>query len=174
MACIFTQNVTLPQVFFKHFACKNQLPGLSLSGALVENGLKGNYSECEYAFSIYPAGIYLLKVNNRNTRTRCEICSKLTIKILWTYFIPCSSVSIFNFEHVIAGWVCPWNCNMAVMFELLKNHTTYCISEKCIIHRNCKSVKGIISSFKLRIKAQKSNGIHFGHGPYAYTKYVFR
>ena len=63
---------------------------------------------------------------------------------------------------------------MAVMLELLKNHTTYCISEKCIIHRNCKSVKGIISSFKLGIKAQKSNGIHFGHGPYAYTKYVFR
>ena len=28
-----------------------------------------------------PAGIYLLKVNNRNTRTRCVICSKLTIKI---------------------------------------------------------------------------------------------
>ena len=27
-----------------------------------------------------PGGIYLLKVNNRNTRTRCEICSKLTIK----------------------------------------------------------------------------------------------
>ena len=28
----------------------------------------------------YPVDIYLLKVNNRNTRTRCEICSKLTIK----------------------------------------------------------------------------------------------
>ena len=27
-----------------------------------------------------PVGIYLLKVKNRNTRTRCEICSKLTIK----------------------------------------------------------------------------------------------
>ena len=27
-----------------------------------------------------PVGIYLLKVNNRNTRTRCEIFSKLTIK----------------------------------------------------------------------------------------------
>ena len=25
-----------------------------------------------------PVGIYLLKVNNRNTRTRCEICSKLS------------------------------------------------------------------------------------------------
>ena len=29
---------------------------------------------------MYPVGIYLLKVNNRNTWTRCEICSKLTIK----------------------------------------------------------------------------------------------
>ena len=28
----------------------------------------------------YPAGIYLLKVNNKNTRIRCEICSKLIIK----------------------------------------------------------------------------------------------
>ena len=28
----------------------------------------------------YPAAIYLLKVNTRNTRTRCEMCSKLTIK----------------------------------------------------------------------------------------------
>ena len=27
-----------------------------------------------------PAGIYLLKVNNRNTETRCEICLKLIIK----------------------------------------------------------------------------------------------
>ena len=24
---------------------------------------------------------------------------------LWTYFTPCYSVSIVNFEHVIAGWV---------------------------------------------------------------------
>ena len=30
---------------------------------------------------LYPTGNYMFKVNNRNTRTRCEICSKLTIKI---------------------------------------------------------------------------------------------
>ena len=29
---------------------------------------------------LLPAAIYLLKVNNRNTRTRCEIYSKLTVK----------------------------------------------------------------------------------------------
>ena len=30
--------------------------------------------------TVYPAGNYMFKVNNRNTKTRCEICSKLTIK----------------------------------------------------------------------------------------------
>ena len=29
-----------------------------------------------------PTDIYLLKVNSRNTRTRCEICSKLIVKTL--------------------------------------------------------------------------------------------
>ena len=33
-----------------------------------------------FPFLLYPVGIYLLKVNTRNTRTMCEICSKLTIK----------------------------------------------------------------------------------------------
>ena len=33
-----------------------------------------------------PAGIYLFKVNNRSTRIRCEICSKLTIKTYWVGF----------------------------------------------------------------------------------------
>ena len=28
-----------------------------------------------------PAGIYLRNVNNKTTRKRCEICSKLTIRI---------------------------------------------------------------------------------------------
>ena len=30
----------LPQVFFKHFASKNQLPGFYISETLVENGLR--------------------------------------------------------------------------------------------------------------------------------------
>ena len=51
------------------------------------------------------AGIYLLKVNNKNTRTRCETCSKLTIKILEPCHWCRSSFFIVNFEHVIVGWV---------------------------------------------------------------------
>ena len=48
------------------------------------------------------AGIYLHKVSNRNTRTWCLFCE------LWTYFTPYSSVSIVNFEHIIAGWYWYW------------------------------------------------------------------
>ena len=47
MTCIFTQNVTLPQVFFRHFASKNQLPGFCISGALVENGLTSKMGQIE-------------------------------------------------------------------------------------------------------------------------------
>ena len=47
-----------------------------------------------------PAGIYLLKVNIRNIRTRCEICSKLTIKTPEQRQRCRSGVLIDNFEHV--------------------------------------------------------------------------
>ena len=58
--------------------------------------------------------IYIfVQIINRSTRTRCEICSKLTIKRRSGVFIVnfehishlCSSVSVVNFEHVIAGWI---------------------------------------------------------------------
>ena len=42
------------------------------------------------------AVFYLLKVNNTNIWTRCEICSKLTIKTPWCR----SGVFIVNFEHI--------------------------------------------------------------------------
>ena len=47
---------------------------------------------------VFPVDIYLLKVNNRNTRTRCEICSKLTIKTP-------ERRSIAHFEKVNTDWV---------------------------------------------------------------------
>ena len=46
------------------------------------------------------AGIYLLKNNNRNTRTRCEICSKFTIKTPGRRQWRRSAVFIANFEHI--------------------------------------------------------------------------
>ena len=43
-----------------------------------------------------PAGKYMLKFNNRNTRSRCKICSKLTIKMSSRR----SEVFVVNFEHI--------------------------------------------------------------------------
>ena len=47
-----------------------------------------------------PAGNYMFKVNNGNTRTRCEICSKLTIKTPERRQWRRSGVFIVNFEHI--------------------------------------------------------------------------
>ena len=49
---------------------------------------------------MYPLGIYLLKVIIRSTRTRCEICSKLTIKRPERHHWRRSGVFIINFEHI--------------------------------------------------------------------------
>ena len=46
----------------------------------VYNIFKMQYNLISLKLIKIPAGIYLLKVNNRNIRTSCGICSKLTIK----------------------------------------------------------------------------------------------
>ena len=60
----------------------------------------GKQLVCISANLCNPAGIYLLKVSNRNTGTRCGICSQLTIKTpkrhQWRRF----GVFIITFEHI--------------------------------------------------------------------------
>ena len=48
----------------------------------------------------HPPNIYLLKVNNRNTKKSCEICSKLTIKTPEGHQRRLSGVFIVSFEHI--------------------------------------------------------------------------
>ena len=79
----------------------------------------------------YPTGIYLLKVNNRNNRRRCEICLKLTIIVNFELFTPCFGVSIVNFEDVIAGWGGTKN-NTSVLAKSPK-HTARYVNEKLLI-----------------------------------------
>ena len=76
-----------------YFICRNsmffQLVHVNLS---TSSQSRKNY--------IIPTGIYLLKVNNRNIRTRCEICSKLTIKTPERRHWRLSGVFIVNFKHI--------------------------------------------------------------------------
>ena len=73
---------------------------------------------------ILPVGNYMFKVNNKNTRARCVICSKLTIKTwclyckLWTYFTPVSSVSVGNFEQINVDWVYTYGTPLKGLFKV--------------------------------------------------------
>ena len=60
---------------------------------------KRNWTETWRKEKLQPAGIYMLKVNNKNIRTRCEICSELTIKKPERCQWSCSGVFILNFEQ---------------------------------------------------------------------------
>ena len=51
------------------------------------------------SFTSYPAFTCSMLIN-KDTRTGGDLYSRLT---MLTYFTPCSSVSIVNFEHAIAG-----------------------------------------------------------------------
>ena len=53
-----------------------------------------------------PAGNCMLKVNNKNTRTKCEICSNLTIKTPKRRHWRRSKVFIVNFEDIPTLFYC--------------------------------------------------------------------
>ena len=92
----------------------------------------GHATLCQH-WDNYPAGNYMFKADNRNTRISCEICSKLTIKktewhqwccsgafiVNLTCFTPCTSVSIVNIKLINAGWV--ESCSFSVE-KMLQSH----------------------------------------------------
>ena len=53
---------------------------LILSGEIKRIKMEVEELVFDFTEDLESVGIYLLKLNNRNTITRCEICSKLTIK----------------------------------------------------------------------------------------------
>ena len=60
------------------------------------NYIKFSFCSCHPC----PAGTCTFKVNNRNTRTRCEICLKLIIKKAERRQWHRSDIFIVNFEHI--------------------------------------------------------------------------
>ena len=69
-------------------------------GAFLEKQETAKKLEHICLTSSYAADNFLLKVNSRNTRARCEICSKLTIKIPERRQWRCFVVFTANFEHI--------------------------------------------------------------------------
>ena len=73
-------------------------------------------------YKTYPVNIYLLKVSNRNTRKRCEIWSKLTIKTPERRHSRRSGVSFVNFEHIFTSF----SSVSIVDFEQVNVSRIYC------------------------------------------------
>ena len=73
--------------------------------------------------SMIPAGIYSLKVNNRNNRTGCEICSKLTVKTPERQYWHRSGVFV-NFKHishlVLVFLLLTWNMQLLTGVKLFR------------------------------------------------------
>ena len=105
---------SIPIIFQWTFWIMFNFPSKNVKNIFEKNNIifAGKYRNCynhhyyiERAFSAKdnPVGNYMLKVNNRNTSTRCETCSKLTVKTPerrhWQ-----SSVSFVNFEQVNTYW----------------------------------------------------------------------
>ena len=98
----------LPKCKLPNFPTKMQCWQHFLKSSFFQFILLGFIRTIDYN----PTGIYLFKVNNRNTRTMCEICSKLTIKTpewQWLHIIDQNDI-IVNLEKI---------SNIVLMFSLL-------------------------------------------------------
>ena len=88
---------------------------LSLQDRYVNSNISWKSGQMVHV-NAFPCGIYLLKVNNRNTRTRCEISSKLTIKTPEQRQWRRSGVFIVNFTHI---------SHLILMFQMLTSNASW-------------------------------------------------
>ena len=125
------------------------------------DSLKTGFSLNKRNLSI-PADIYLLKVNYRNTRTRCEICSNLTIKTLerrhWGF-----GVFIVNSEHI---------SDLILVFPLLTSN----IQLSAEISRFDKTLAPYHVNFKMLESLIKNGGksenFHFWQEGFSFAAFI--
>ena len=100
---------------------------------------------------LFPRPHLPVKANNRNI----EVNNKNDIALVsWTYFTPCSSVSIAIYKHVIAGWV---NTNFNVGTDVTSDQDARVI-EISLDNRNSELpnvyFRGMSRELQLKLQAQ--------------------
>ena len=102
--------MSLKKNFYK--ATSNPLAG-NFGKGKAENQIHVTFSPGVLLFTFLCSnGFHLSEVNKIKVNKKIDI--RTYFQHLWTYFTPCSSVSMVNFEHAIAGWVegiFPWLIN---------------------------------------------------------------
>ena len=79
--------------------CKASVP-TTVMKAIYKHSKTFQHGHMTMLKASYLAVMYMLKDNNRITRTRCEICSMLTIKTPERRHWLHSGVFTVNFEHI--------------------------------------------------------------------------
>ena len=139
--------------FVRFFCCCNLSQAISSSDSTAINTVISTPRT-------YPAGNYIFKVNNRNTITRCEICSKLTIKTPERRRRR-SCVFSLNFEHI---------SHLVLMFLLLTLSKYFTQRRIQSINFLCK----VIEWFLQTCTCSKSAIETFKKGEKVNNKYVNR
>ena len=67
--------------------------------------------ETLHTFKLSLVGICLFKTNNRNTRTRCEICSKLTVKASEERYTAVNDIILVSVSFTLNRF---HNCNLTI------------------------------------------------------------
>ena len=111
-------------------------------------------------FNTFQVGINMFKVKNKNTGTRCEICSKLTIK---TPERRQFAISIFNSEHVLhlvlvllkltlnkqmlVGFITGWQLTTLLKLALFFRHFLGFLTRLMILKLRKRSYKCLFLNF---------------------------
>ena len=82
-------------MFFKHFANKNQLPGLCVSGTLVENGLNLFHLQTKSGFNknVLVDTQFFSRINRKSIKRFADYVDRFHLITPFTYFLPwCLSI----------------------------------------------------------------------------------
>ena len=101
-----------------------------------------------------PANNYMSKVNNRNTRTRCEIFSELSMKTPETCQQHHSVVFIVNFEHIS-------QLDLMLLLSTLCWYMPVNLYIKLICVRACDHANSKYSKLNLNFSELKKDKKHF-------------
>ena len=133
LACVTKAHlIKLVNHLWQSFFFEKTVKGLEKLLFSQKSSIIDVWQGCKYSCAFYtviawltPTNIYLFKVKNRNTRKRCEIRSKLTIKTpkrrhkntrTKSYITPFSSAPIVNFAKVNVSWLPIWVIRIYLVF----------------------------------------------------------
>ena len=121
--------------------CLSSKVKIEQTGTFVEAILLTLMASCfSETTSFILAGNYMFKVNNKNTRARCEIRSKLTIKTPERHHWHISGVFIVNFVHTshLAQLTIFKKTCLAQLFCKNSNQDSLALSLQIFLSRNLK------------------------------------